>query len=68
MKNLFLVAGIVFVSLSSAHAEVYVLGNTETGQIVIRGNTSDAGMSAAHEAKDIRQTGWVQLLADDVRG
>lgn len=51
-----------------AFAEVFVLGNTQTGQVVIRGNRDDAGLDASREAKGIRETGWVQLFADDTPG
>lgn len=53
---------------ASAMAEVFVLGNTQTGHVVIRGNTEDAAEQAHHEAKGIRDTGWVQLFGDDEPG
>lgn len=58
----------MFCFVSPAVAEVYVLGNTETGHVVIRGNTEDAGMLANREAKGIRDTGWVMLYGDDALG
>jgi hypothetical protein len=51
-----------------AMAEVFVLGNTQTGHVVIRGNTADAAEQAHHETKGIHDTGWIQLFGDDVPG
>lgn len=66
MRHLITLLGLC--AASSASAEVFVLGNTQSGHVVIRGNTADAAEQAHHEAKGIRDTGWVQLFGDDEPG
>ncbi len=64
-------AALLLAGLAAAGAqagEVFVLGNTETGHVVIRGNTANAAVQVHDEAKSIRDTGWVQLFGDDARG
>ncbi len=68
MRGWLLVASLSLVLAAPAAAEVFVLGNTQTGHVVIRGNTPDAGLDANREAKGIRDTGWTMLFGDDAPG
>ena len=63
------VAAMMFGS-SSSLADVVVLGNTETGAVVIRGNLPDGteAEEAVQEARGQRPDGWTQLFADDEKG
>lgn len=61
-----LIAGLV--SSPALAGEVFVLGNTQSGHVVIRGNSVDAADQANIAAKAIRPAGWTLLFADDAPG
>lgn len=53
---------------STAAAEVFVLGNSLTGHVVVRGNAADASPEARRAAMSIRENGWELLFADNQHG
>jgi hypothetical protein len=68
-----LFTGVLGASLLATAAQagvVVVLGNSETGEVIIRGNFPDGseGEDAAKAAKAQRATGWATLFGDDEPG
>jgi hypothetical protein len=55
---------------SAASADLFVMGNNETGAVVIRGNLPNGAEAdeAGSQALAKRKTGWTQLLEDDTPG
>jgi hypothetical protein len=64
------VLGALLCASAAQAGDVIVLGNTETGAVIIRGNFPNGGEAddAVHEAKAERATGWTQLFGDDEKG
>jgi hypothetical protein len=55
---------------AQAAGVVVVLGNTETGEVIIRGNFADGteAETALRDAKAMRKDGWTTLFGDDEPG
>jgi hypothetical protein len=68
-KNLLILVALIAVP-SVASAELFVMGNNETGAVVIRGNFPNGieADEAGNGALAQRKTGWTQLLEDDTPG
>ena len=60
----------LFCATATQAGVVVVLGNTETGEVIIRGNfpNGQEGEDAVHQAKAQRETGWTQLFGNDEPG
>jgi hypothetical protein len=63
-------AASMFFATAAQAGIVVVLGNSETGQVIIRGNFSDGTEAdvALRDAKAMREAGWTSLFADDEPG